>query len=80
MASSKKSGGNSRLEKNVNGRRSSKLKEGPVGEFSSASPSFFFLVTSLFCFGFLSLLNCHLPLRRAVSSYVSWPPVAEMNN
>ncbi|TKS82311.1 Hormone-sensitive lipase [Collichthys lucidus] len=30
MASSKKSGGNSRLEKNVNGRRSSKLKEGPV--------------------------------------------------
>lgn len=33
MASGKKSGGNSRLEKNVNGRRSSKLKEGPVGKF-----------------------------------------------
>lgn len=30
MASSKKSGGSSRLEKNVNGRRSSKHKEGPV--------------------------------------------------
>lgn len=33
MASGKKGGGNSRLEKNVNGRRSSKLKEGPVGKF-----------------------------------------------
>lgn len=33
MASSKKSGGNSRFEKNVNGRRSSKYKEAPVGEF-----------------------------------------------
>ncbi|XP_070767410.1 hormone-sensitive lipase [Enoplosus armatus] len=30
MASSKKSGGNSRFEKSVNGRRSSKHKEGPV--------------------------------------------------
>ncbi|GLD72114.1 hormone-sensitive lipase isoform X1, partial [Lates japonicus] len=30
MASNKKSGGNSRLEKGVNGRRSSKHKEGPV--------------------------------------------------
>lgn len=33
MASNKKSGGNSRFEKSVNGRRSSKHKEGPVGEF-----------------------------------------------
>ncbi|KAM7383212.1 hypothetical protein PAMP_002883 [Pampus punctatissimus] len=30
MASSKKSGGNSRFEKGFNGRRSSKHKEGPV--------------------------------------------------
>lgn len=34
MASSKKSSGNSRSEKSVNGRRSSKFKEGPEGEFS----------------------------------------------
>lgn len=33
MASNKKSSGNSRFEKSVNGRRSSKHKEGPVGEF-----------------------------------------------
>lgn len=35
MASSKKSG-NSRVDKGVNGRRSSKHKEGPVGEFSAS--------------------------------------------
>lgn len=33
MASSKKGGGNGKLEKNANGRRSSKFKEGPVGKF-----------------------------------------------
>lgn len=33
MASSKKGGENGKLERGVNGRRSSKLKEGPVGEF-----------------------------------------------
>lgn len=32
MASSKKGSGTSRLEKGVNGRRSSKHKEGPLGE------------------------------------------------
>lgn len=32
MASSKKSSGHSTFEKGVNGRRSSKHKEGPVGE------------------------------------------------
>lgn len=32
MASSKKGTGTSRLEKGVNGRRSSKNKEGPLGE------------------------------------------------
>lgn len=32
MASSKKGGGGSRFEKGVNGRRSSKHKEGPVGK------------------------------------------------
>lgn len=32
MASNKKGGGGSRFEKGMNGRRSSKHKEGPVGE------------------------------------------------
>lgn len=39
MASNKKIGGNSRLEKSASGRRSSKLKEGPVGEFFSVVPA-----------------------------------------
>lgn len=39
MASNKKSGGNSRYEKGVNGRRSSKHKEGPVGESVGAVPT-----------------------------------------
>lgn len=33
MASGRKNGANSRLEKNGNGRRSSKFREGPVGKF-----------------------------------------------
>lgn len=39
MASNKKIGGNGRLEKGANGRRSSKLKEGPVGEFFCVVPA-----------------------------------------
>lgn len=41
MASSKKGSGTSRLEKGVNGRRSSKHKEGPLGE------GFFYFILNL---------------------------------
>lgn len=43
MASSKKGSGTSRLEKGVNGRRSSKHKEGPLGEVF-----FLFLILSTY--------------------------------